>query len=62
MYVAVETMRSFTYQTLARAAQMEVGGGGRGELHMQTAASVMYAAQAVEAYNQFKNPPGEAGT
>lgn len=46
MYVAVETMRAFTYQTLARAARMEVGGGGRGELHMQTAASVMYAAQA----------------
>ena len=46
MYVAVETMRSFTYQTLARAARMEVGGGGRGELHKQTAASVMYAAQA----------------
>lgn len=49
MYVAVETMRCFTYQTLARAAQMEIGGGGRGELHKLTAASVMYAADACHA-------------
>jgi len=46
MYVAVETMRSFTYRTLAAAAPLEVGGGGRGDIHMLTAASVMYAAEA----------------
>ena len=46
MYVAVETMRTFTYRTLAAAAPLEVGGGGRGDIHMLTAASVMYAAQA----------------
>jgi len=46
MYVAVETMRTFTYRTLAAAAPLEVGGGGRGEIHKLTAASVMYAAQA----------------
>jgi isovaleryl-CoA dehydrogenase len=44
MYVAVETMRTFTYRTLAAAASLEVGGGGRGDIHMLTAASVMYAA------------------
>lgn len=46
MYVAVETMRSFTYRTLAAAAPLEIGGGGRGDIHMLTAASVMYAAEA----------------
>lgn len=47
MYVAVETMRAFTYRTLAAAAQLEVGAGGRGEIHQLTAASVMYAADSV---------------
>ena len=45
MYVAVETMRTFTYRTLAAAARLEIGGGGRGDIHMLTAASVMYAAE-----------------
>ncbi len=44
MYVQVETMRTFTYRTLAEAAPLEIGGGGRGDIHMLTAASVMYAA------------------
>ncbi len=47
MYVAVESMRTFTWRTLAAAAPLEKGGGGRGEIHMLTAASVMYAANAV---------------
>lgn len=46
MYVHVETIRSFTYRVLAAAAPLEVGGGGRGDIHMLTAASVMYAAEA----------------
>ena len=44
MYVLLETTRTFTYRTLAAAAPLEQGGGGRGEIHMLTAASVMYAA------------------
>lgn len=44
MYVLVETMRSFTYRVLTEAAPMEIGGGGRGDIHKLTAASVMYAA------------------
>ncbi|WP_274631174.1 acyl-CoA dehydrogenase family protein [Arvimicrobium flavum] len=47
MYVEVETMRTFTYRVLAEAASLEIGGGGRGDVHMLTAASVMYAANAV---------------
>jgi len=46
MYVQVETMRTFTYRVLADAASLEIGGGGRGDIHKLTAASVMYAAQA----------------
>ncbi len=47
MYVHVETMRTFTYRVLAAGAKMEVGDGGRGDIHMLTAASVMYAANTV---------------
>ncbi|HWK68903.1 MAG TPA: acyl-CoA dehydrogenase family protein [Rhizobiaceae bacterium] len=46
MYVHVETIRSFTYRVLAAAAPLEIGGGGRGDIHTLTAASVMYAAEA----------------
>lgn len=46
MYVNVETARTFTYRALAAASDLEVGGGGRGDIHMLTAASVMYAAEA----------------
>src|ERR1700751_3621575 len=45
MYVLVETMRRFTYKTLVEAAPLEVGGGGRGDIPMLTAASVMYAGE-----------------
>jgi isovaleryl-CoA dehydrogenase len=49
MYVLIETMRSFSYRTLAEAAPLEVGGGGRGEIHKLTAASVLYAADSCHA-------------
>jgi isovaleryl-CoA dehydrogenase len=45
LYVWIETMRSFTYRVLRRAADVEVGGGGRGEIHKLSAASVMYASE-----------------
>jgi isovaleryl-CoA dehydrogenase len=46
MYVLVETTRTFAYRTLAAGAEVEIGEGGRGDIHKLTAASVMYAAQA----------------
>jgi isovaleryl-CoA dehydrogenase len=49
MYVLVETVRTFTYRALAAAAVLEVGGGGRGDIHMLTAASVMFAADSCHA-------------
>lgn len=45
MFVWVEAMRVFTYQALRAANDLEVGGGGRGEIHKITAASVMFAAE-----------------
>jgi isovaleryl-CoA dehydrogenase len=45
IYVSVETMRAFNYRVLAAANDLEVGGGGRGEIHALTAASVMYASE-----------------
>ena len=44
MYVWVETMRTFCYRGLAEANELEIGGGGRGQIHALTAASVMYCA------------------
>ena len=44
MFVWVESMRIFTYQALRAANDLEVGGGGRGDIHKITAASVMFAA------------------
>jgi isovaleryl-CoA dehydrogenase len=44
MYVRVESMRLFAYQTLRACNDLEVGGGGRGDVHKITAASVMFAA------------------
>lgn len=45
MYVAVETMKTFCYRTLAEANALDHGAGGRGEIHKLTAAAIMYAAE-----------------
>ena len=47
MYVTVETMRTFTYRVLEAVSGLERGAGGRGAIHMLTAAAVMYAANGV---------------
>ncbi len=49
MYVRLETMRTFTWRVLAEANDLEIGGGGRGEIHALTAASVLYAAETMNA-------------
>jgi isovaleryl-CoA dehydrogenase len=45
IYTTIETMRTFCYRTLAEANDLEVGGGGRGEIHKLTAASILYSAE-----------------
>jgi isovaleryl-CoA dehydrogenase len=52
MYVWVESMRLFTYQTLRAASTIDETEGGRGDIHKITAASVMHAA---ETMNQVLN-------
>lgn len=44
MYTQVESMRLFTYQTLRAADTLDNDGGGRGDIHKLTAASVLHAA------------------
>ncbi len=45
MYTTIETMKTFAYRTLAEANDLEVGAGGRGDIHKLTAASILYAAE-----------------
>ncbi len=45
MYVWVESMRLFTYQTLRAASVVGENDGGRGDIHKLTAAGVMYVAE-----------------
>ncbi len=47
MYTAIEAMRVFTYQALRAANDLEIGGGGRGEIHKISAASIMFCADAM---------------
>ncbi len=47
MYVLVETMRTFIYLVLAESDDLEVGGGGRGEIHKLAAASIYFAANSM---------------
>jgi len=44
MYTWVETMRIYCYHVLAAGNALEVGQGGRGAIHAQSAASIMYTA------------------
>lgn len=45
MYTAIETMRTYCYRTLAEANDLEVGAGGRGDIHKLTASCILYAAE-----------------
>jgi isovaleryl-CoA dehydrogenase len=45
MYTAIETMRTYCYRTLAEANDLEVGGGGRGDIHKLTASCILYSAE-----------------
>jgi isovaleryl-CoA dehydrogenase len=47
MYVWVESMKALCYGVLAEANDLEIGAGGRGMIHAQTAASLMYTANSL---------------
>lgn len=44
MYVWVESMKALNFRTLAEVNDLEIGGGGRGMVHANTAADIMYCA------------------
>jgi len=46
MYTDLELMRCMTYQLLKEVNELEQGGGGRGEIHMRTAAVALHAGRA----------------
>lgn len=48
MYVDLETIRLIVYRALAACVDLEIGGGGRGSIHMMTAASILHAARALK--------------
>jgi isovaleryl-CoA dehydrogenase len=47
MYTDLEAMRTFVYRALAAADGVEIGGGGRGEIHMLTASAALFAGEAL---------------
>ena len=44
MYTSLEAMRTFTYRALMAVEGLEVGGGGRGDIHKLTAAAALFCA------------------
>lgn len=47
MYTDLQTMRAFSYQMAREVADLEVGGGGRGEIHMRTSAVMLGSGRAL---------------
>ena len=45
MYTWIEAMKTLVWRTLASVNDLEIGGGGRGEAHKLTAASVLFAGE-----------------
>ncbi|MDO8377154.1 MAG: acyl-CoA dehydrogenase family protein [Aquabacterium sp.] len=46
MYTETEAMKALVWRTLASVYDLEIGGGGRGEAHKLTAASILFAGEA----------------
>ncbi|HMO46858.1 MAG: acyl-CoA dehydrogenase family protein [Rubrivivax sp.] len=46
MYTDTEAMKSLVWRTLADVNDLEIGGGGRGQAHKLTAASILFAGEA----------------
>jgi len=46
MYTETEAMKALVWRTLASVNDLEIGGGGRGEAHKLTAASILFAGEA----------------
>ena len=47
MYTDTESMRALCYQIVKECNNLDIGAGGRGEIHLRTAASLLHAGSAV---------------
>jgi len=47
MYTDIQSMRALSYQLAKEVHDLEVGGGGRGEVHMRTSAAMLHAGRAL---------------
>lgn len=47
MYTDLQSMRAFSYQLAQEVADLEIGGGGRGEAHMRTSAVMLHAGRSL---------------
>ena len=47
MYTDIETMRAFSYQMAKEISNLEIGGGGRGEIHQRSAAVTLHVGRAL---------------
>ena len=47
MYTDLQSMRAFSYQMAREVADLEIGGGGRGEAHMRTSAVMLQAGRSL---------------
>ena len=47
MYTDLQSMRAFSYQMAKEVANLEIGGGGRGEAHMRTSAVMLHAGRSL---------------
>lgn len=47
MYTDLQSMRAFSYQMAKEVADLEIGGGGRGEAHMRTSAVMLHAGRSL---------------
>jgi isovaleryl-CoA dehydrogenase len=47
MYTDIQSMRALSYQMVKEVHDLEVGGGGRGEIHMRTSACMLHAGRSL---------------
>lgn len=47
MYTDIQSMRALSYQLAKEVHDLDIGGGGRGEIHMRTSAAMLHAGRAL---------------
>jgi isovaleryl-CoA dehydrogenase len=47
MYTDIQSMRALSYQLAKEVHDLDIGGGGRGEIHMRSSAAMLHAGRAL---------------